>query len=301
MIVPERSLEKTQRWFQAVICHSSGAEDGVLSPEAQNAIEMLPGDVENVIQRSIRLTGLERLSIYADAYYARLLECMSGCFPVLKKTLEVQVFDSFAIEYLQRYPSRSYTLDQLGVNFCRFLMETRPELEDGADTGWPDFLIDLATLEWTIGRVFDGPGCEGEPLLTPETLEAFPPEHFANARLVPVPGFSLLAFRYPVNAYFTAVRRSSEDEIVPIPAQASEQVAVFRRNFIVRRHPLTDLQFVLLKSLQSGATVDESISIAARKTDLDDDSLASALQSWFRLWYREGFFSSVTGSFTKGS
>lgn len=285
-----RSLDVVQRWFQAVVTHPEGVKGGAASPEAQALIRLNRGELEAVVRRSRNLTAAERLSIYANAYYARLLECLGACFPVLKRALGDEVFDSFGFEYLQRYPSRSYTLDRLGENFARFLDETRPDRETGGSPDWPDFLIDLAMLEWTIAKVFDGPGVEGQPLLTLEALQAFLPERFAEARLMPVVCLRLLASRYPVNAYFTAARQAREGEEVPTPEPAAEQVAILRRDYVVRRYPLTAPQHALLQAIQAGSTVGEAIAAAAAASDLDDDALATALRSWFRFWSAEGFF-----------
>lgn len=289
----ERSLDVVQRWFQAVVSHPEGIEGGAASPEAQELIRLNRGELEAVVRRSRNLTAAERLSIYANAYYSRLLECMGANYPILKQALGEEVFDSFAFEYLQRYPSRSYTLDDLGKRFAQFLGETRPE-EEGEEVGWPDFLIDLATFEWTIAKVFDGPGAEGLTLLTPEALQSFPAERFAEARLVPVPCLRLLAFRFPVNAYYTAARRAEEGEEVPIPEPGEEHVAVTRRDFVVRRYPLSPPQYALLEAILAGATVGEAIAAAAAVTDLDDEAFAAELRSWFRFWVAEGFFVSVT-------
>jgi hypothetical protein len=289
-----RSLDVVQRWFQAVVTHPSGVQGGAASAEAQELIRLNRGELEAVVRRSRNLTAAERLSIYANAYYARLLECLGACYPILKRALGDDVFDSFAFEYLQRYPSRSYTLDRLGENFARFLDETRPDREAGEDgVGWPDFLIDLATLEWTIAKVFDGPGVEGQPLLTPEALQAVPPERFAAARLEPVVCLRLLAFRYPVSAYYTAARRAAEGEEIPLPDPAPEQVAVLRRDYVVRRYPLTAPQHALLEKLRDGATIGAAIEAAAAASDLDDDALAAELRGWFRFWSSEGFFAAV--------
>jgi hypothetical protein len=283
-------LDVVQRWFQAVVTHPEGVEGGAESEEAQRLIRLRQGELEAVIRRSKSLTAAERMAIYANAYYARLLECMEAWFPVLKSALGEEVFNSFAFEYLQRYPSKSYTLDRLGENFSRFLDETRPGPEEG---GWPDFLIDLATLEWNIHQVFDGPGVEFQPLLTAETLRSFPAERFAEARLVPVPCLRLLAFRYPVNAYYTAARRAGEGEEAPVPDAAPELVALSRRDFVVRRYPLDAAQHALLRRVLAGATVGEAIAAAAAISGLDDEALAAALQAWFRLWTAEGFFQSI--------
>jgi hypothetical protein len=283
-------LDVVQRWFQAVVTHPEGVEGGADSEEAQRLIHLKRGELEAVIRRSKSLTAAERLAIYANAYYARLLECLAAYYPVLQGALGEEVFEGFAFEYLQQYPSKSYTLDRLGESFARFLEETRP---DPGELGWPDFLIDLATLEWNINQVFDGPGVEFQPLLTAETLRSFPAERFAEARLVSVPCLRLLAFRYPVNAYYTVARRAGEGEEAPVPDAAPELVALSRRDFVVRRYPLDAAQHALLGRVLAGATVGEAIAAAAAISGLDDEALAAALQAWFRLWTAEGFFQSI--------
>jgi hypothetical protein len=291
-----RGLDVVQRWFQAVVTHPAGVEGGVESEEAQRLIRLKRGELEAVIRRSRNLTAADRMAIYANAYYARLLECLGSFFPVLLDALGGDVFESLAFEYLQHYPSGSYTLDRLGDNFARFLDETRPDPGDGSAPGevsWPDFLIDLATLEWNINKVFDGPGVEFQPLLTAEALQAFPAERFAEARLVPVPCLRLLAFRYPVNAYYTAARQAEEGEEVPVPDPAPEHVALSRRDFVVRRYPLDPPQHALLEQILAGATVGEALAAAAEASHLDDEALAVQLQAWFRLWTAEGLFQSI--------
>lgn len=288
-----RSLDVVQRWFQAVVTHPAGVHGGAASEEAQELIRLSRGELEAVVRRSKNLTAAERLSIYANAFYARLLECLGACFPVLKEAVGDEVFDSFAFEYLQRYPSRSYTLDRLGENFARFLEETRPDGDAAGAVDWPDFLIDLATLEWTIAKVFDGPGVEGQPLLTPETLRAATAEGFAGLRLVPVVCLRLLAFRYPVNAYYTAARHAADGEELPLPEPAAEHVAVLRRDFVVRRYPLSLPQHLLLQAIQAGSPLDEALAAAAAASDLDDEALAAELTAWFRFWTAEGFFQGV--------
>lgn len=287
----ERSLDVVQRWFHSVVAHPGGVEEGAVSDEAQALIRLNRGELEAVVRRSRNLTAAERMSVYANAYYSRLLECLGANFPILKQALGDEVFDGFAFEYLQQYPPSSYTLDHLGASFPRYLEETRPE--DAGELGWPDFLIDLATFEWAVAKVFDGPGVEGKTLLTPEALQAFPPERFAEARLVPVPCLRLFAFRFPINAYYSAARRVGEGEEMPLPEPGAEHVALTRRDFVVRRYPLTMPQHALLSALLAGGTVGEAINAAAAASDLDDESLAAELRAWFRFWVAEGFFLEV--------
>jgi hypothetical protein len=292
-----RPLDAVQRWFQAVISHPAGVSGGIASEEAQELIRMNREELESVVRRSAQLTAEERLSIYANAYYARLLECLGDVHPQLRRAVGEEGFDALAFAYLQAYPSRSYTLDRLGERFETFLAESRPDLdEEGrppAEPGWPDFLIELARLERTIGQVFDGPGAEGRPLLSAAELEALGPERFAAARLVPVPCLRLLWFRFPVNAWYTMARHEPEGEAPPPPEPEEEHAALSRRDWIVRRHPLTRPQHALLAAIVEGKTVAEAIGEAAALSGLPDEELGPELRRWFQVWTAEGFFERV--------
>ena len=65
-----RDLDVVQRWFQAVISHPGGIERGMESAEAQKRIAIRRDELERVVRRSRRLDAGERLSVYANAYYA---------------------------------------------------------------------------------------------------------------------------------------------------------------------------------------------------------------------------------------
>src|SRR5262249_13083383 len=157
-------------------------------------------------------------------YFARLLDCLREEYSVLAAALGSELFDAFAVAYLQAHPSQSYTLGHLGTKFPEFLEETRPRAAEPADqaAAWPEFMIDLARLERTVNEVFDGPGAEGESLLDAGRLQQISPEHWPDARLICVPCLRLVKLKYPVNDYFTAIRRG---DAPAIPAPETAHVA----------------------------------------------------------------------------
>ncbi len=284
-------LAELQRWMQAVLMHPAGAAEGVASEEARRVLDVAPEEAERVVTRSRALTALERLAIYNRAYYARLLDCLRESYPVLFRALGEDAFGAFALDYLQKYPSRSYTLNDLGANFPRYLRESRPADEVGPS--WPDFIIDLATLEWTYNEVFDGPGVEGRRLVRPDHLRKIDPARWPRARLVPVPCLRLLELRYPVHEYYTAVRRKKEPDF---PDPAETLLAVSRRRFVIRRYELTRPQCALLGALLRGESVGTAIEQAAEATADDENRFAAALGEWFRDWTAEGLFLRVEDS-----
>ncbi len=279
----EQQIEPLLAWMQAVITHPDGVEAGASSPEAQRCLDVPPGELEKVVLPSRAQTASERLAIYHNAYFTRLIECLREEFPVLTRALGRDVFDAFAFDYLQRHPSRSYTLSRLGEHFARHLEETRP-----AEGAWPDFLIDLAAFEWAVNEVFDGPGVEGERLLGADELRSVPAARWPEARLVPVPCLRLLRLGYPVHRYHAALRRKKRAR-PPEPAETF--LALTRRDYVVRHHELSRPQYELLGALVAGAPLARAIAQAAEATTGEEE--LGALGDWFRDWSAAGLFRAV--------
>lgn len=206
----------------------------------------------------------------------------------MAQAMGTELFDEFGVQYLQRYPSKSYTLNELGANFARFLAETRPTSES-EDNTWLDFLVDLARLEWCFAEVFDGPGAENQGLLSPEHLQNVSLDSWIDARLVPVPSLRTLRLDFPVQDYYRAVRDGAE---AAPPDREPTWLAISRRNYVVRHFALTATEAEILAAILAGATVGEAIGQSSPPTDFDQ--FATDLQRWFREWTTQGFFLSVT-------
>jgi len=254
-------------------------------PAASGVVSTASEAVEQIITRSSSLSAYDRLAIYRHAYLARLQECLRLEFPVLLLTLGEELFALFTNAYLQQYPSRSYTLNRLGENFPRYLAESRPDAAapEQARESWPDFIVELATLERAFAETFDGEGSEGQPLVDRDHLVALPLEALLRARFKTVAGFRIFSFRYPIAGYFNASRNNEKPDL---PQPCRSYVALMRRDYVVRLHELTEIQYALLSGLSAGRTLNE---IAE---ELDDDFIADARQ-WLGEWAAKGLFATV--------
>ncbi|QDT49752.1 hypothetical protein Pan258_38070 [Symmachiella dynata] len=286
MTAPQYDLATIQRWMQSVISYPGGVTAGVETAAAQDQIAITAAEIEQVVNRSEKLDAVHRMEVYSGAYFARLLECMRGEFPVTQATVGEELFDQFVVGYLNTYPSRSYSLGHLGENFANYLAETSPR-DEGQITQWAEFVIDLARLEWAFNEVFDGPGAEADPKLSPEQLRNVPADQWPDAKLAVVPSLRLMEFSHPVSQFFTAKRR---DATTPIPDPQASFLAISRREYIVRRFDLNRAQFELLQCLVAGETVGDAIAQAAEFYEDDVQQFAADLGEWFRQWAAEQFF-----------
>lgn len=235
--------------------------------------------IETTITASRHQSAAERLNVYRHAHFARLLDVLRELFPCLRFAVGDVLFDQFALGYLERHPPRSYTLAALADRLVEHLDDTRP-----AGAAWGEFIVELAWLEQAIDRIFDGPGPELQP---PFVL---PTDATGDLRLSLAPGFELQDFAFPISTYYTAWKANQQPQW-PQPQQ--QFVALFRREYIVRRLELEPLQYEILQRLLAGDTVAHAIAKAV-KTDgqfgADEANAAAAIRRWFTAWSAAGIF-----------
>ena len=292
MAAENLTLDQIQRWMQAVITHPDGVCAGIESAAARALIDVTREQVEQVIDRSQALGSVDRLAVYGNAYYARLIECLAAEFPSVRQAVGEEAFSGFVFGYLQEYPSTSYTLSDLGAGFADYLADSRPERES-QQPDWADFLVDVATLERLYSDVFDGPGEEELSMLNAEQLVAIPQERWGEVRFETAPSLRLVELRFPAQEFITAVRKRVTSTFPdPVPTR----LAVNRREYIVRRRSVQRLPFELLGRLQNGETLGQAIENAVATSDADTNDWSSRLRQWFREWTAAGYFVGVSDS-----
>jgi hypothetical protein len=270
------SLDRVQRWLQAVIVHPGSVEEALAAPEA--AAEVPAAALEEWVRPSWSLRAAERVEIYHGMYLLRMVEALEGDYPAIRHFLGEEAFGELVRDYVQRYPSRSYTLNRLGDHLPRFLLEP-PVRPDAA------FLHDLAAAELAVTEAFDA---EESPVLDAEALRALPEEAWAGARLRPVKAFRLMALRHPVVAHLEAAKQGRP---APRPRRRTSFLAVYRRDYSVLRLELDAAEHALLAALVSGAPLGAALADAALR--LRASRRSDTVFRWFRSWIAEGLFSAI--------
>lgn len=254
------------------------------------------------IKPNDRLSSFERLEIYNCQYWFRLLDCLYDDYPGVRAVLGDRCFMDLATNYLTRYPSRSYSLRDLGNRLHRFLHEihTQPE--------WAKMLPevlqiarDMARFEWAQVVAFDGPSA---PLITPDHIIGKSP---ADLRLGLQPYLSLLDLRYAVDEYSVAIKkeqalrgeasqamdsapkRKASAKRIPLPQREHIWLAVHRVDNVVYFKRLEREAFVILRTLGRGLTLEQACEEALpanRRTEVD---WSGKISEWFRSWAQLGW------------
>jgi hypothetical protein len=273
--VPLRPL---QEWFARAVMHPVSVRAGVAEQRAIGGEPLGASDVERLVRPSSRLSGLERMEIYYDAYHARLVECLADDYPALRHAVGEARFESLCHAYMAEFPSRSPNLNFFGRHMSDFC--------HGATSDLSPWCADLAALEWALVEVIHAAPVESP---SEETLAKIAPADWPRARFAPSDAVRVLEFEWAVNEYFQAYNTG-----VPIaePASGWSSTAVFRDGATVWRMDMSRPMHTLLASLLGGTPLGEALGALASSGALGEDEGPLVMQ-WFRDWVRYGFFANI--------
>lgn len=145
-----------------------------------------------------RLSAQDRLNIYANMYFFRILDSLKEDFPSILEKLGDDGFHNLITDYLVAHPPTHYSLRYAGQHLAEFL-----------DHRYSD-LADLARFEWAQLEAFDAADAV---LLTESDLKKIPPNHWPVLRLNLHPSVQLLAHDHHVvwRQELTVVHRVADD------------------------------------------------------------------------------------------
>jgi hypothetical protein len=258
------TLAQIQNWVQSALIRQDG--------------RAAAADPESFVNESSRLTAARHLNIYRHSYIARLRECMKNQFSALAYALGEELFQMFADQYLDAYPSGSYTLGELGRRFPDFLQETRPDAGQEEKESWIDFIIQLAHFEYTLSIIFDAHSDEEAQTAT----ESTPDE---NLKLSPL--LRLFHHPYPICRYYLDVTRKKEPEL---PLAEDTYCVVTRNNYRLSLLQIKPAQYHFLDTLARVNSVGAAKEHLASSYGFDAQRLDDAWARWRKTFIAAGFF-----------
>lgn len=272
------SLTSIQRWMQSVIEHPGTNDEAWRSEQAQSELPF--DDAIASIRPSKTLSPMARIDIYRRMFFLRMTESMAIDYPGVRNALGEEEFDRLVIEeYVRKYPSSSYTLNHLGRNFPRFILEST--LKNKA------FLADLACLELSVTEMMDA---VESPLLAAETIAAVPLEQWENVRLIPIAALQLHEFEHNVCEYLDAVNENEK----PLQMKVEKSyTAVHRNGYRTYWTTLSQQQYTLLNALITGSTFGEAISLMEERFPGSEEELQQEVFQWFNDWIQNGYFTAI--------
>jgi hypothetical protein len=251
------------------------------------------------IKPNDRLSSFERLEIYNRQYWFRVLDCLYDDYPGLRVVVGERKFMKLARAYLERYPSDSYTLRDLGNRLEQFLHD-----EPNWSAPHQELALDMVRFEWAQVVAFDGPAREP---ITPDDILDAPPN---KLKLGLQPYLTLLELDFEVDDFLIAVRKRDSDVLrgeasnamnaapkahtrrkrVRLPKRAKVYLAVHRHDNILYYKRLERDAFAILQLLGRGLTVEEACVEAVAQSSRTEVQWSEQIKEWFDTWSMLGWF-----------
>ena len=243
-------LKRTQELFWDLITAPEGVRAAIDQPSGGRSFD--PASIDALFAGDEALPAVERLDIYANMYFFRLLDCLAEDFPKVRAALGPERFHNLVTDYVLRHPSEHPSLRYLGRRLPEFVRGHEPS------AGFP-FLADLARLEWTRSEVFDAP--DAAPL-SRAALARLPQESAGEARFRFIPAFALLRFDHEVVRYWRALDEAGSgadgaaaEQGIPHPARRKTAARVWRKDLVVYHAGLDEEEAHALELALQGETL----------------------------------------------
>jgi len=262
------TLVETQRLLWRLITAPEGvrpALEGEGDPEGLHLAAVIRGDA--------RLSAVERLDVYANAYFFRILEVLAKDYPAIEATFGHDRFHDLVTAYLAAHPPTRFSIRYAGEGLAGFIADHADAAAVRDEFPWAS---DLAALEWAIIDAFDA---EDAPHLTRDDLARIPPEGWGDLRFTLDPSVRLLRALWPVNRI-----REASDRGAPLPSVEREDtvILVWRKDERVFHRPLDRLEAACVGLVSEGATfgsVCERIALEVGESETPARALA-LLTAW---------------------
>lgn len=270
--VPE-ALKSTQEWFGKIISfplkeHSTISE---ISPSGKNIVE----EAAIKIRPSPTLKPYERLQIYNQQYWWRLLNAMQDSYPFAVRLFGYTDFnESIATPYLIAHPPYHWSLDALGKKLPQWISSSYHSNDK-------QLIYDAAVLDLAYLSLFF------KPLLPVLAEDQFDGTIYLQPHVI------FLEFPYDLMLFREEMMQQEPDYWInnPFPElkHASQSLILYRS---LKGHTtykiLSSTEATLLKLFQKGTAIDTMCSwIEEQPLDFRKE-VEESLQQWFQDWTIRG-------------
>jgi hypothetical protein len=240
-----------------------------------------------------KLSSFDRLEIYNRQYWFRVLGALAEDFPALRSVVGARAFEAMCVAYLGEYPSRSFSLRNLGSHLAEWLARNPHFAGRRARLAQ-----DVARMEWAFVEAFDG--AEHEPL-TLEQVSILD----GDSRLALQPHLQLVALDFPVddlvlNLHKHEKRQASEAGVqheddeqspakLPVLRPKETWLAAHRVDFSVYYLPLKRGEFQTLAAIRTGMPLAQAIEIGVTSSRVPSARRPQLVREWFTNWSELGW------------
>lgn len=241
---------------------------------------MKRNDIEKLLNNSSIFAVNSPVAIYQNTYQKRLVESLAKDYPALNQLLESESFKDLALEYIDEYPSSSFSLPHFGQHLSTFLKQ------EPAYKKQP-YLAELAEFEWQLVDVFNQ---ADSPIASITDMARFNLEEWPLLTIKLHASVRWITMHWNLIDIYLAFRTESE---VPdlIRFQSPKQYLVWRKEYSPHFRFIDAREWLGLK-IMGNSNFSELCQTLA---ELDDNEESATLDAttYLKSWLSTGLIESV--------
>lgn len=258
------TLSDVQWRVQNFLLHPEQTIDDLIKPAGKTPVEV-------------------RTGIYAEAYLARLVAALASDYAGLRGWLGDDAFAELVHAYVDKHPSRYFSLRELGCALVEFVATTAPYREH------PD-IGDMARFEWAQCAVFDA---RDAVAVTVEQLARIDPSAWLTLQLRLQPALKCISLRSNVPAIWSGL---NADEVPPALELSTEPATwlVWRQDLRLLFRELTTVEAWALKRFANGGNFADVCTDLAEW--MPEEAVPGHVAGLLRRWIEAGLIAAIVTS-----
>jgi hypothetical protein len=265
----EMDLKNLQTTIYRLIVAPGGVDEGLAS-----AIGLPPDGLDGILVGEGLLAARERLEIYANAYFYRLIDVFKEEFPATLAIVGEVDFHNLITGYLVDYPPTEPSILHAGRYLPDFI-GAHPLSER-----WR-YLGDLARLERTTLDIFHAPDASA---LDSATMRQVAPHEWPSMVMKAHPASRILETKWRVDEILHAIETG---EPWGEPAAGPASIIVWRQNSRVSYRVVDRAERAALEMVRDGASFASICEAISAEADGDEDP-AALINRLLMRWLSEG-------------
>jgi len=271
------SLFEIQDWFQSVITLPIDRNNQICSSRS------ISEEAENYISPNAQLSSQERIQIYHQQYWWRLLGHLHEMFPTLVRLFGYADFNlCIGVPYLMKYPSRHWSLSKLGSQMAKWIDEDYNENDKL-------LIFFSAVLDWAYEEVFFAPS----PVCFP------PSEHMLTQKIAFQSHVKIFKLPFNLFSFRTNLLKEKpdfwfENEFPKLPKEKDYYFIIFRnahQRIVYQEVPQG--HWSLLNLIQSGKSIKEACDSLEEHGGEPFEQAKTALPDWIQEWISKNWLGIV--------
>jgi len=276
-------LKREQLWFGHIIGRPID-EDSKMDPISPSG-QLMEIEAADHIAPSPTLRPAQRIQIYNQQYWWRLLNTMHEIFPLVTRLFGYRDFNRMiSIPYLVKYPPRHWSLSLIGDRLEKWLEEEYHAKDK-------ELILQSARLDWAFSDSFT---TEKLPPLNAEQLIKLGD---SDVKLFTQSHLYLFEMKYDLFKYRIDFLKNDPDYWI------NKDFPVLNRDkdyyFLLNRNEKNDIawkeipqaEYLLLNLFKNGSTIDNACQwLEEQHQSICDDAMDN-MQCWFQEWTMRGWLS----------